>query len=232
MNLMETFNQAPKRLVLGTLISLLAVVGAVILMTQNNLPEGVEMHVETQPTIGFTKAKVNVVVFEEPKCVNCKEFTTDIFPKIKEHYIDTGKITFTVVPVSFLPNSMPAAIALLCVYYADPLYPNPELFFKYLHYIYHNFPGEGEDWATPDRLTKMAAETSPAINISSLNKCIEMENYRIQIRKNTEYGKKLLGGTISTPSVFVNGILVESITYDHISHIIDEVLEREGVSGD
>jgi protein-disulfide isomerase len=229
---MDTFNQAPKRLVLGTLISLLAVVGGVILMTQNDLPEGIEINTMSQPTIGFSKAKVNVVVFEEPKCINCKEFTTDIFPKIKEHYIDTGKITFTVVPVSFLPNSMPAAIALLCVYYADPLYPNPELFFKYLHYIYHNFPGENEDWATPDNLTKMAAETSPAINISALNKCIEMQNYRIQVRKNTEYGKKLLDGVIATPTLFVNGIEVKELTYDHISRIIDEVLEREGVPSD
>jgi protein-disulfide isomerase len=229
---MDTFNQAPKRLILGTLMGLLAVVGGVILMNQDDLPEGVEIHIENQPTIGFSKAKVNVVLFEEPKCVNCKEFTTDIFPKIKEHYIDTGKVTFTVIPVSFLPNSMPAAIALLCVYNADPLYPNPDLFFKFLHYIYHNFPGEGTDWATPDNLTKMAAQTSPAINISALNKCIEMETYRIQIRKNTEYGKQLLGGVISTPTVFVNGIEVKELTYEHIAHIINEILEREGVSGD
>jgi len=227
---MYSVTSGPKRLILGTLLGLTAVVGGVLLINQDDLPDGIEMDVKDQPTIGFTKAKVNVVVFEEPKCVNCKEFTLEIFPKIKERYLDTGKITFTVIPVSFLPNSMPAAIALYCVYYADPLYPNPELFFKYLHYMYENFPGEGTDWATPDTLTKMAAETSPAINISSLEKCIEMENYRIQVRKNTEYGKRLLGGTISTPTVFVNGIEVKQLTFDHISHIIDEVLEREGVT--
>ena len=226
---MQFSKEAPKRLILGTLVGLMALVGGVILIHQHDLPEGVEIKWKHHPTIGYSKAKVHVVVFEEPKCVNCRDFSLELFPKIKKEYIDTGMITYTTIPVSFLPGSMPAAIALLCVYYADPLYPNTEAFYQYLDYMYQNFPGEHEDWATTENLTKMAANASPAINVSALNQCIEKQTYHVRVQKNTRYGAKLLGGTISTPSVFVNGIEAKELSWDGLKNLIDEVCDSLGV---
>lgn len=221
-------NKPPRILVWVTLVVLAVVVGLSLCFNKSQLPDAIQLTTKGQPTIGYPKAKVHVVVFEEPKCSNCKDFTEQIFPKLKEEFIDTNKIRFTVIPVSFLPNSMPAAIALLCVYYADPLYPNNDLFFTYLDYIYTHQPDEHIDWTTTDKLVEFAKATSPAINLQKLGKCINLQTYRIKIEKNTEYGKSIMEGRIATPTVYVNGIEVKDLSYDGISALIKEVLEHEG----
>lgn len=219
----------PRLLILITLFVLVAGAGFVFVFHQSELPASISINRTGYPTIGFDKAKVNVVVFEEPKCSNCKLFSDEIYPKIKKEFIDTNKITYTVIPVSFLPGSMPAAIALLCVYYADPLYPNDELCLSYMDYMYEHQPDEHKNWATPDKMIEFANNASPAIDTSKLKRCIDKDTYRIKIEQNTNYGKQLMGGMISTPTVYVNGIAVKELSFEEISKIIKEVLAHEGV---
>lgn len=218
-----------KSLVLVTALILVVIAGVAFCTNAKELPPAIAVNTEGQPTIGYPKAKVHVIVFEEPKCSNCKEYNEKIYPIIKRDFIDTNKIRYTVVPVSFLPGSMPVATALLCAYKADPDYPNNDMFFKYLDYIFEHQPEEHSDWATPEKLVEFAEKTSPAIKTDKLKKCIEMETFRIQIEKNTAYGKEIMGGRISTPTIYVNGIKVTEITPDSISKLIKEVLRHEGV---
>ncbi len=220
----------PKTLIWVTIAIFVLIMGMMLSLFGEKLPEAITISTKGQPTIGYPKAPVQVVVFKEPKCINCKEFNDNIYPKIKEDFIDTNKVKYTVIPVSFLPGSMPAATSLLCVYYADPLYPNNELFFTYLDYMYDHQPPEHLDWATLDKLTQMAHSASPAINTQKLRKCIERETYRVKIEQNNSYGRKIMGGTLSTPTVYVNGILVKELSYSAIQKLINELLEQKGVN--
>ena len=219
----------PKLLVWITLAVAIIAIGATYFFSDSELPESIPIVTSGHPTIGYNKAKVHLVVFEEPKCSSCIDFTNEIFPKLKEEYIDTNKIQYTIIPVSFLPNSMPAAIATLCVYYANPLYPNSDIFFTYLDYLYKHQPAEHVDWATPEKLVEFARESSPAINLQKLRKCIETESYRVKIEKNTEYGKNIMGGRIMTPTVYVNGIEASELSYEAIRKLIKKVQEHKGV---
>lgn len=219
----------PRKLIIGTLIVFAIVIGITLYHSEHTLPDAIQVNAKGQPTIGFQKAKVHVVVFEEPKCPNCRDFNNKIFGKLKEEFIDTNKISLTVIPVSFLAGSMPAAIATLCVYYADPLYPNSDLFFTYLDCIYADQPPENTDWATPDRLVQFGQKASPAINLQKLRKCIDSDTYRAKIVKNTDYGRSIMGGTIVTPTLYVNGIRAKELSYDSIQKLIKDVLEKEGV---
>lgn len=223
-------SQKPPRLLLCVTFAILfAFATSVFYYSKSELPPSITINTKNQPTIGYEKAKVHVVVFEEPKCSHCRDFNNNIFSKIKKEFIDTNKINYTIIPVSFMPGSMPAAIAALCVYHENPLYPNDPLFFKYFDYIYHNQPDEKIDWATPQALIRYAQATSPAIQLEALQSCIERETYRVQIEQNTDYGKQLMNGTIITPTVYVNGILVKELTMDEIRKLINEVLKNEGV---
>lgn len=213
----------PKILILVTLAILVALTGGILIASKAHRPPAVSINYTIHPTLGNPKAKVHIVVFEEPKCVNCAKFTLEMFPKIKEAFIDTNEATYTVVPVSFLAGSMRAATALLCAYNSDPLYPNNELFFEFLHYMYRNQPPEIEDWAQTDRLVAMAKEASPAINPFQLKKCIDAQTYRVRIEKNTELGRKVMEGQLATPTLFVNGIELRSLTFDHLKELIEEV---------
>lgn len=219
----------PKVLVWVTLAVFALIIGVTYFVTRNDLPESIPIVTHGQPTIGYPKARVQVVVFEEPKCVSCVHFNEHIFPKIKEEFIDTNKIRYTVIPVSFLPNSMKAAISLLCVYYANPLYPNSDLFFTYLDYLFKHEPNERQDWVTTDKLIEFAHGASPAINLQKLRTCIDVESYRVKIEKNTEYARNIMGGSLSTPTVYVDGIEVKELTYEEICKLIKEVLESKGI---
>lgn len=185
---------------------------------------------DNQPTIGYPKAHVQVVALLEPKCPDSKKYNNNVFPKIEEEFINTNKIRYTVIPVSFLPHSMPASLALLCVYNQDSEYPNADLFFKYLNLIYKEQPPERDDWATVEKLQQFASKTSPAIRLDQLKNCIEKEHFRIDIEKNTAYGNRLMNKHLSTPTIFVDGIKVENkdetIDYDNLRKAILNALEK------
>lgn len=223
------FSNPPRILVLLSVGIMVVISAWAIYVEQSTLPEGLKIDVAGQPTVGYPRAVVSVVVFEEPKCSNCKIFNNTVVPKIKKDFIDTSKIRYTVIPVSFLPNSMPVAVALLCAYHKDPKNTNDDLFFKFLDYIYQNQPPEYLDWASLDKLEEMAKATSPAISLKKLQSCVEHEGYRNQIVKNTEYGGELMNGTLSTPSVFVDGIATDDNSYASIQELIKKALDEKGV---
>lgn len=226
---MANYTKPPKVLLSVTFAFLFVLATTVYYFAKSQLPPSIEIETKGQPTVGYSKARVHVVVFEEPKCTHCRDLNNEIFPIIKKEYIDTNKITYTAIPVSFMPGSMPAAVAALCVYHQNTLYPNDELFFKYVDYMYHNLSDTQSDWADPRTLAEYAQATSPAIKLDQLQKCVEMETYRVQIEQNTAYGKEIMGGTISTPTMYVNGILVRELSIDEIRNLINTVLEHEGV---
>lgn len=218
----------PKKLVIWTLFLLLCATVIVPILYNERLPEAVELNVQGQPTIGYPKAPVHMVIFEEPKCVECRQFSVQTLPLIKKNYIDTNKIRCTIVPVSFIPSSLSAAIALLSVYYSDPQFPNDELFFKYIDYMYEHQPSENTNWATPEMMVKMAKGASPAINTDQIKENILHEKYRIRIEKNTKYATEVMDGKLMTPTVYVNGIKADDLSYSALSKLINEVLQRNG----
>lgn len=221
--------KSPKALIWITLgiAILLFGIGLVVCIVQKE--EGVKLEVGDQPTIGYAKAAVHVVVFEEPKCIDCKHFNESIYPLIKKKYIDTNKIRYTVIPVSFLQGSMPAAVALYCAYYQDPVYPNSEVFFTYLDYLFTHQPTEASDWATPEKLLEMAQDSSKAIQPDQLKGCIDKQTYRIRVEKNNAYGRKLMNGSLVTPTVYVDGIRVEKLSANSVERLIKKQLKRKGV---
>jgi protein-disulfide isomerase len=162
-----------KILVIVTVI-VLAVISVIGLQFKKHesLLVSTKMGITGNPTLGSPKANIDIVVFEEPKCPACKTFSDTIYPKIRKNFVATNKATYTLIPISFIKNSMPAAIALFCVYHQDKDFPNSELFFKYVEHMYANQPSESEDWATPETLKKFATETSPVIKIDAFQDCL------------------------------------------------------------
>src|SRR5215212_6185778 len=101
-------NRPPKMMVWITLAVLSCMIIVTSLYARTNLPEGIAIDTTGQPTIGLPQARVHVVLFEEPKCTACRDYSKEILPKLKKNYIDTNKIRYTTVIVSFLPHSMNA----------------------------------------------------------------------------------------------------------------------------
>lgn len=192
--------------------------------------EAQKIDITSHPTLGNPKSQIQVVAFLEPKCPDSKRYNNESFGKLKSEFIDNNQISYTVITTSFLPQSMPAAVALLSVYCQDPNKPNASLFFKYLDYIYKNQPPERDNWATIDRLQQFASSASPEINLINLKSGIVKELYRPQIEKNTALGNALMG-RLSTPTIYVNGIKVENnddtIDYENLKTAINQATKQK-----
>jgi protein-disulfide isomerase len=209
-----------QKLVLLTAVLAVAVVGVFFYYHQGSLPQAVSFDVSNQPSIGSPSAPVHLVVFEDLKCFNCRKFQVKIFPEIKKKYIDTGKVRFTFVPLSFLDNSERVANALLSVYSK-----NPDRFFPYLERIERAFSTGKEDWDSEERLIGYAVQVGE-INIVYLEACLRMERYLPELRDNFSLAKSVMGDQVATPSLYINGIPTPTMKWNIITHRIEKLLKE------
>lgn len=65
---------------------------------------------------GDVEATTTIVMFTDIECPFCKRFQTDAYASIKKEYMDKGTVRFVVrhFPLSFHPNALPAAKAVVC----------------------------------------------------------------------------------------------------------------------
>jgi protein-disulfide isomerase len=66
--------------------------------------------------LGSPDAPVTVVEFTDYQCPYCLRFVQETFPKLKEQYIDTGKVRWVIrdMPLGFHPHAREAAQAAHC----------------------------------------------------------------------------------------------------------------------
>jgi len=72
--------------------------------------------ISTGHTVGQVNAKVVIMEFTDLQCPFCQTFNTEVYPKIKETYIDTGKVLFVnrQNPITRHPQARKGAHYLLC----------------------------------------------------------------------------------------------------------------------
>lgn len=216
----------PRLLIWISIAVMLAAVVATIQLHRLVLPPAIDIDISHQPTIGDPNAPIHIVVFAEPKCIDCKKYHTQIYPVIKREYIDTQLATYTLIVVSFLPGSAKAADALLCAYNQDPNSPNPTLYYTLLEHLYRNQPPESNDWVTEDLLLQYAKDSCAVIQLDNLKSCIETEHYQNEVSQNTRYARKIMGGRISTPSVYVNGMKLNDLSLAGTRRLIQAVQKQ------
>lgn len=79
--------------------------------------------------LGPPEAKVTVVEYASMTCGHCSKFHADVFPKIKEKYVDTGKVRFIMREFP-LDNLAAAASMLARCAPGEKIYPMIEMLFK------------------------------------------------------------------------------------------------------
>lgn len=217
-------NSMPRAVLIATVaLMFLFVVGSYFLSQHRSASEAVD--IANQPTMGNPNAPVRVLSIEEPNCPNCKQFNIVTFPNLKKDFIETGKVQYTTLIVSFSQASYPAAQALLCAFYQDKHRPDDRLFYDFLNKIYRL-----ENTANNHDLDKVLLETAskanPEIDIEKLRLCMERQVYYTQIMRNTEIAKRLLGETQTTPAIFINGVRTAGISESVVSPAIEEALKN------
>lgn len=224
---MSRSSRHPKLILATVLLFIIAIVAVLMMNPKNPLPLATRRDVQGQPTIGYPKASVHVIAFEEPKCSNCREYSLRVFPEIRKQYIDQHKVLYTSITVSFLPGSMPLAEALLCIYLQTPAYPDASLYFDFQEYLYAHEPPESTAWEQTGLVYTLAKESSPDIDVDQLRKCVEKRSMISHVEANNAYLRYLLNGTLQSPVVFVDGVLVKDASKEGVMKAIDKALAKK-----
>jgi protein-disulfide isomerase len=69
------------------------------------------------PRMGNAEARIGIVEFTDYECPFCRSFYTQVFPKLKKQYVDTGIVQFISkdLPLTRIhPQALPAALAAIC----------------------------------------------------------------------------------------------------------------------
>ena len=176
------------------------------------LPNAVVIDTSNQPTEGNPQAKLNIVAFEDLKCGNCMRYNETLFPNIETNYIN-----YTIINLAFIQGSIPAANAARCIYMQ-----NHAAFFDYVKYIYAHQPPEEQDWATIPTLMLFATHVS-GINSDQLANCLVTSPYTPFFIANLALASKVMGPDVATPTLYINGIKVDPLTWAHVQQIVKQL---------
>ena len=174
--------------------------GTLGVYAQESAPEvSVEELMKTQGltdmALGPADAKVTVVEYASLTCGHCGRFHKTVFPKVKEKYIDTGKIRFIIREVP-LDNLAAAASMLTRCAGDDKAYPLVETLFN-----------RQEDWAYVKgnpvpalfEISKQAGFTK-----EKFDTCLKDQKLLEKLTAQRTRAADVFGVN-ATPTVFVNG---------------------------
>lgn len=179
-------------------------------------------------SMGDPNAPVKVDVWEDLQCPACLRYSENVEPLLVENYIKTGKIFFTFHHFPFLDDyadtkeSDRAANASMCA-------AEQGQFWQYKDIVFANWNGENQGAYSDPNLASFAKTLG--LNMEQFNSCVQSNKYKIQVDQSYNEGVAL--GISSTPTTFVNGVLVTNPdgpnfvpTYENIADMIDAALSQ------
>ena len=164
------------------------------------------------PTSGRADAKVTLVEFSDFQCPYCQGFVPTL-KRVEKEYGDKLLIVYRQYPIPNLhPNAFKAAEASLCA--------NEQGKFWELHDIMF---AEQQQLSVSD-LKEKARRLG--MNSKKFDGCLDSGRYVEQVQNDQKEGLRV--GINGTPTVFINGILVEggAVPFETIAGIINRELAR------
>ena len=88
--------------------------------------------------IGIDSANIEIIEFASLTCGHCAKFHNEVFPKIKEEFIDTGKVSFIYKDFPLDKFALKASVIARC--------SGEKKFFSFLKVLY----SKQKDWTRTD----------------------------------------------------------------------------------
>jgi protein-disulfide isomerase len=159
-------------------------------------PATAKIKLGDHPAMGSKDAPVTMVEFTDYQCPYCKRFHDNTFPKLKQKYIDSGKLRYIAMdlPLRFHAQAKPAAGAALCAKEQNKFWPFREALFN-----------------NPRKLGRndlLGYARNLSMNVKDFEQCIDQNRYIAAIRQSTQIANG--AGFTGTPS-FVIGKNVKGL---------------------
>lgn len=154
------------------------------------------LNLQGQPSVGL--GKMEIVIFEDLCCSNCRTFTEKIFPQITSLYVDTGKAHLVFIPIAFDESSKPLANAALSVYHLSP-----ESFLPFVLQL------SLTQAATLEGILRVAEQVG-GIPLGNLAEQIALQTYYADIDRNLLWAQSVMGEEFGTPTLLINGFEIST----------------------
>ncbi len=165
--------------------------------------------------IGDEKAPVVIIEYSSFTCPHCANFHTEILPKLKADYIDSGKVLLEYREVYFDGPGLWAGLLARC--------QGNQKYFPMIDLIFR----KQKDWARGNRdeiingLLSVGRQSGLTDEKSKM--CMEDSNLAEELieifKKNTT-----ADGISSTPTFVINGELIQNMSYDELKKVIESKL--------
>jgi protein-disulfide isomerase len=163
---------------------------------------------------GNPQAPVTIIEYSSMTCGHCANFHKTVLPKLKEKYVDTGKVRYI---IREFPLDDLARGAFMLARCAGPV--------RYLSFV-DTLYAKQEEWAFGnDPLSKLRELSKQAgFTEERFNQCLRDQNLLDGINMVQERGRKF--GVRSTPTFFINGQMLRGVNgVEAFEKIIDPLLK-------
>ncbi len=170
-------------------------------------------------SLGKSDAPVKITEYASLSCPHCAHFYKETFPKLKEAYIDTGKVQFTYIDFPLDGAALNAAAVAVCM-------PD-ESYFKYIEYLFQTQSA----WALSDRQKPILVQNAQLLGAdgTKLTACINSESLKAGLaeRMKTEQAAHQVE---ATPTFVIDGTdkLQGALGFDQFKTMIDKKLAEKG----
>ncbi len=169
--------------------------------------------------LGDPNAPVKVDVFEDFRCSVCLYYTQNFEPQIIQTYVETGKVYYTFHSFIVIDGndgtdaSYRSANAAMCA-------GEQGRFWDFHDTLFANQVSEDASLFTDVRLVAMAQNLN--LDMTAFNQCYQAKKYASDIQADISQAHTL--NLTGTPSILVDGKLLQIQTFNDVSTAIDAAL--------
>ena len=169
---------------------------------------------KSEIVLGIKEAKITIIEFESMTCVHCAEFHQNIFPKINEKYIKTGKVKFIFRHFPLDKQALFASILIKCA--PDDKYYD---FIKLIFITRTKWISREEEFIQKlKNIGKMGG-----LNENKIESCFKNETIVDEIIENRSMAEKKFNIT-STPSFIINEKKYTAMSFEGFEKVLDNLI--------
>jgi len=169
---------------------------------------------EPHRTLGSSEAPVTMVEFSDFQCSFCRKFWAETLPRLKQTYVQNGRVRFAYQHFAVLGEpSVAAAQAAECAGEQGRFWP------------YHDklFENQGGSAFADSKLKRYALELG--LDAAAFARCLDSRRHQQKIEDETRLGFQ--SGARGTPTFFLNGrLLVGAQPFEVFQAAIEEALAK------
>jgi protein-disulfide isomerase len=166
---------------------------------------------EDDPVLGPEDAPITIFEFSDFECPYCQRHNLEVFNRIMEAYEGQIRYVYKDFPLTAIhPNALPAAAAALCAH-------EQNAFWEFHDYLFSMALGLSEE-------AYMQYAEDLNLDMDDFTDCVEEGRYEESVQADIDFASSL--GVSSTPTFFINGIIVIGAQdFEYFVQIIDGELE-------